>query len=96
MRRNPDRLPDIRSTLARPVLHRRNPGRRQNNLRRTFGQRRQRLQAARNLQAPTNASTNENSSQIRRPRARRLSNRSCDKIATIRERDDSLRKLRLI
>ena len=37
MRRNPDRLPDIRSKLARPVLHRRNPGRRQNNLRRIRG-----------------------------------------------------------
>ena len=42
------------------------------------------------------ASKNENSSQIRRPRALRLSNRSRDRIADIRETAASSRKVRLI
>ena len=42
------------------------------------------------------ASTTENSAQMRRPRARRLSNFSCDRIAAIRETATSSRRVRLI
>ena len=42
------------------------------------------------------ASTNENSSQTRRPNARRLPKDSCDSIATIRERAASPHRVRLI